>query len=309
MKAVMGVLVALAVQCLALAWLSRRPQTLVDRRLTKKSAEEYAAEFLVQAETTERQRKAFVPVYDRLEAEAKRLGLDVSGQAFFLIMLGACVALFVGTYGITRRPILGLAVAVLGVYAPRGYLNYQAQKRYRTFLRQFDAALLLAASSLRAGASVYQAFEEIAGKATPVIAEEFTRVLNGITLGATPGEALTILQRRIPGPEIDMFVVATQSLMKTGGNLADMYTQMASMIVEQREFRESMRASTAEGRMTAWVITLMPIGLLSFVALANPNYFDVFLDGPGGRIILLMCAAAYFVGWFVIRRLLEVQVD
>lgn len=161
MKAFMGVLISLAVQCLFLAWYNRRPQSLLDRRLTRKTAEEYAAEFLAQAQKSQRMRVSFVPLFDRLEAEAKKLGLDLSGQSLLLIMLGACVGLFVTTFSITRSPLLGLAVAALGVYAPRAYLNYKAQKRYRAFLAQFDSALLLAASSLRAGSSVQQAFEEI----------------------------------------------------------------------------------------------------------------------------------------------------
>lgn len=308
MKPFMACLMTLSVLSLALWILNRRPKSLLDRRLTRKSAEEYAAE-IAQGQKAEKKNKVRMPMLDRFEKEAKKVGLNVSGQAFFLIMLGACVSLYVATYTITRQPLMGLVAALLGIYAPRIYLNAQAQKRYSAFMRHFDGALLLAASGLRAGMSVQQAFEEVAEKARSVIAQEFARVVNAIRLGATPGDALNILPERVPGAEIQMFVVATQSLMKTGGNLPDVYTQTAGMIVEQREFRESMKASTAEGRMTAWVITLMPVGLLGFVSIANPNYFDPFLQLSGGRMVLLACAAAYGVGWLAIKRLLEVQVD
>ncbi len=300
--------VGLAVLSLALWVFNRRPQGLLDRRLRDKDPDEYLAEAR-QAEKADKDRRIRVPMIDRLEREARKIGLNVSGQAFALIMVGACMLLYLVAYSITRSPVFGLLGAALGLYAPRLYLDSQAQKRYTAFLRHFDAALLLAASSLRAGSSVQQAFGEIAEKASPVIAQEFLRVMNAVSLGATPGDALEILEERVPGAEIRMFVIATQSLMRTGGNLADVYTQMAGTIVEQREFRDSMKASTAEGRMTAWIITAMPIGLLAIVSIANPNYFDPFMKLPGGRIVLFACAAAYVAGWVAIRRLLQVQVD
>lgn len=307
MREFIGVLVALSVLSFSIWLRAYTPKSLMRNRLLGKSVEEYADEFRVKE--TREQRKISVPLLARLEKEAQKLGLGISGQNFALILVGACVSLFVVAYSFTRQPLVGIVAAALGVFAPQMWLRTQAQRRYREFLGKFDAALLLMASSLKAGSSIHQAFVEVAEKGSASVAKEFARVVTGIQLGAAPGDALKILQERVPGAETQMFVIATQSLMRTGGNLPDVYTQMAGMIVEQREFRDSMRASTAEGRMTAWVITLMPIVMLAFVLTANPNYFDPFTNMGGGRMVLFVCASAYAVGWVAIKKLLEVQVD
>lgn len=308
MRAFAGCLLGLAVMCLAIAWYLYRPESLLDRRLRQKSTEEYAEEYLERKRKEEKKRRTGVPLLDRLEQQAKKLGLDISGQSFLMILVGACVFLFVVVYSITQQLVLAIAAGALGIYAPKAYLTYKTEARYNTFLKGFDAALVVASSSLRAGASVHQAFQEIADKAEPVVAEEFARVMSAIRLGATPGEALMVLRQRVPGTEVDTFVVTTQSLMRTGGNLADMYMQIASMIVEQREFRDSMRAATTEGRITATVITAMPL-LVIWLGVVNPGYFATFTTMPGGRLLLGLCVVSFVIGWLIIRRVLEVQVD
>lgn len=307
MKVWLGIMVAFAVQFFFLCLGNITHASLMAKRLKKMSPEEYAARA---ADTAKTANPRSIPVLDRLEREAREVGVKVSWPTVLAVLVGVPVAVFVVCYGITRSVVASLAVSGAGVFAPELLIRRRRRKRYDNFLAKFDAALLMAASALQAGASVQQAFEEIAQKASPVVGEEFMRVVQAMKLGATPGDGVkVVLEGRVPGPETQMFVVATQSLMLTGGNLADVYAQLAAVLVEQREFRDGMKAATGEGRVTATVITVMPVILVALVLIGNPAYFDPLMAFPGGRVLLFACGVAIVVGWAIIRKIMQVQVD
>lgn len=307
MRIWLGIMAAFAVQFF-LMWLGNAtPASQMARRLKKMSPEDYAAR---EAEEAKPARPRSIAALGRLEREAREVGVKAPWPTVLAMFVGVLVAVFVVCYGVTRSVVASLVVSGAGVFAPEVLIRRRRKRRYDNFLAKFDRALLMAASVLQAGASVQQAFEEIAQKASPAVAEEFVRVVQAMRLGATPGDSVgVVLKGRVPGPETQMFVVATQSLMLTGGNLADVYAQLAAMLVEQREFRDAMKAATGEGRVTATVITVMPVVLVMVVLIGNPAYFDPLMAFPGGRALLFACGVAIVVGWAIMRKIMKIQVD
>lgn len=309
MKYWLGVMAGSAVWCL-LWWLSGfRREGLLEKRLKRPTPEEYALREL-ERNRAQARRSMLTGLLERLQREAREVGLRAPGTTVLFLLVGVPVAAFGLTYLLTQNVLAALVCGAAGAFAPEVLVREKRRKRYQEFLSKFDSALLMAASSLQAGASVQQALQEIAEKASPSVADEFVRVMQAIRLGATPGDAVKlVLETRVPGPETKMFVVATQTLMKTGGNLAEVYTQLARMIVEQREFRDAMKAATAENRVTATVLTVLPIASVMLVLMGNPGYFSPFMELPGGQLILFGSVVALAVGWVLIRKILQVQVD
>lgn len=284
-----------------------RSQNYLERRLGIKQEQNILP---IPAVKTKVQQNAPASAFlTRLEAAARKAGINTTGRALILSCAAIVATAIVAGYVLTNQLIIACALGVVGLLLPEQWFKYQQHRRYQKFIRKFDAALMLAASALKAGASAQQAFEEVAKKGPEAVALEFEKVVHAMNLGAAPGDAVKILQDEIEGPEVEMFVMATQILTKSGGNLAELYSGLASRIAENKSFREAMKAQTAESRITAIVISIMPFALTGLMLLANPAYFAPFTSSTVGKFVLGLCYFLIIVGWFIIRKILEVQVD
>lgn len=245
-------------------------------------------------------------------------GLTISPGVLLLIMLGSVVVLafaigffiYATGLGLTLGKLfLVVCIAVAsGFGIPMIALSRMSNNRRKKVAAQFPVALDVFVRGLRAGYPVASALELLTTEMTDPIGSEFGIVVDEVTYGADLRDALQGMANRWGLPDMQMFVVSLSVQSETGGNLAEILENLADVIRERASIFLKVRALSSEGRMTALLLTALPI--LAFVGLflTNPAfYLDIaddpaFVPGFGGLILL------YFVGFYTIRRMVDLEV-
>jgi len=225
----------------------------------------------------------------------------------FLVMVMVMSGL---SYQITfARILLALAVSLaLCSTLPLLWLSRRAQKRLRLMEEQFPEALDVFTRALRSGHPVAAAVDLLTGEMPDPIGSEFGLVFDEISYGADFNSAVYNMADRWDLPDVKMFAVSLAVQSETGGNLAEILTNLSQTIRDRASLYLKVRALSAEGRMTAWVLTVMPV--LTFLVLfaVNPRFF---LDVAGDPIFtwgFTLLIALYFAGAFWLRRLVQLKV-
>lgn len=242
---------------------------------------------------------------ERWEQGARQAGLSWTGRTY-LISAGL---------GLTAAALLSLgghlgpaaAAAAAGIAGPWAVVNYRQQRRAAQFAEQLPAALTLAANTIRAGGTMLQAIKAIARQMPEPTRGEFMRVEQALQLQVPLGTALEQARERIGAEEFAAVVVACKVGGQAGADLGTVLENIAREIVEDREFRRSMRAASAEGRMSARIVTAIPLVAGAYFLWSNPSYFDPILTSPGGKLLLVGCIGSIGLGWLIISRLTDVR--
>ncbi len=243
-----------------------------------------------------------------LESEALKAGLHIKGSHFVMVAAFAATGAFTLALGLTSSWKIAVWATLVGLVAPKGWLNYQKSRRAQAFEKRLDGALGVAISAFQAGASLAQAITQVAEADLGPVSEEFSRVDRAVKLGLSPMEAIAKIRERVDCPDLDLVVVGTQIMAKSGGNLVRIYENAAEVVRERRNFREAMKACTAQPRLSAGVVSLIPVGLTLFIRALNPGYFAPMPKSSGGRVAFVLCFVSILVGWLVARRVVSVEV-
>lgn len=257
-------------------------------------------------------------IFDYLEGLLAQAGMEWSPGRLVKIMAvgtgGALVALvaFFGVAGLLRSlsgavPVLLAAVAI-GAGGPLLFIVRKGVKRVKKFAAQFPAALDIFVRGLRAGHPVSSALQLLVEEMPDPLGTEFAKVVSEISYGYALRDALTSLANRLRTPDIQMFAVCVAIQAETGGNLADVLDDLSKLIRERQSMALKVRALASEGKMTAIVLSVLPVATFLFVFLTQPAFYleaakdSVFLPGLAGIILW------YSTGVLMIRRLVDLKV-
>ena len=272
---VWGGLVAcvLGLACLAYVVVAPRPQTLPLHRRRPDAPAAPGALTTATAATSSMIDSA-LRRRNRTESYVARLeqaGLHLRPQDFVLLVVAAALA--AGAAGtVVGGPLLGLVLAALTPLGARVLLNVRTARRRKAFADQLDDSLQLLASSLRAGHSLLQALNSVSHEAEEPTSTEFARIINEIRVGRPVGQALDEAAARM---ESEDFVWVTQAIAinrEVGGNLAEVLDGVGHTIRERGAIRRQVQALSAEGKLSALVLMLLPVGIVGFLSLSNPSY-------------------------------------
>jgi tight adherence protein B len=235
------------------------------------------------------------------------LVMAVASAAFaVLIMVGAAASGYTINFGLVQLAIvMGLS---MGAGIPMIILSRMASNRRKKMQEQFPVSLDIFVRGLRAGHPVSAALDLLTKEMEDPIGSEFGLVVDEVAYGADIRDALQSMADRWGLEDIQMFVVSLSVQNETGGNLAEILSNLAGVIRERASMFMKVRALSSEGRMTALILTGLPV--MSFVALfiLNPAfYLDVsqdpmFIVGFVGLLVL------YTIGFISIRRMIDLKV-
>ena len=207
------------------------------------------------------------------------------------------------------------AVFAIGAYFPRWYIGFRQKKRLAAFSEQLPNTITLLANSLRAGSSFLQGVELVTREAQPPISEEFERVVREMSLGVALQPALGNLVRRVKSEDLELMVTAINIQSQVGGNLATVLDSIAFTIRERIRIVGEIRVLTSMQRYSGYVITLLPVGLGGLLFLISPTYITalfrnppVTLGLPTGVIFLIVGLISMGIGYFFIRRIVDIKV-
>ncbi len=251
-----------------------------------------------------------------------RADLKLTAGEFVMLKIAAAIATgvvggWLGTQfvGAASTPaILGGAIfgAVIGSFFPNIYVGFRSKRRVGAFNNQLADTIAMLASSLRSGYSLLQSMDLVAREAQAPISTEFKRVVQEVGLGLSTEAALQNLLRRVPSDDLDLMITAVNIQHEVGGNLAQILESIAHTIRERVRIKGEIRTLTAQGRISGYVITAMPVFLAVMLSTINPGYMSpIFTFGlpPAAWCCIPVTGGTMIViGYFAIMKIVDIDV-
>jgi len=204
--------------------------------------------------------------------------------------------------------LVGVIVAVVIPFGVRSLLKRKLAKQRKLFSEQLPDNLQVLSSALRAGHSFIGALSVVVNDAPDPARSEFQRVVADEQLGVPIDEALRVVVQRMESRELEQVALVGALQRETGGNTAEVLDRVTDTIRERYELRRTVTTLTAQGRMSRWVLTFLPVGLLLIISVINPGYMHIMYQSTVGRVLLLMASISIVCGSLVIKRIVNIKV-
>jgi len=237
--------------------------------------------------------------------EEAAVPLRASEALFFALAAAALLAVF--TLLASGSVFLALVVLVLAGLFPPVALNVVIQRRRLDFQRQLPDVLRMLAGALRSGFSLQQALQTVSQEVEEPIGTELRRATAQVRLGQPIETALADAGLRMKNPDWDIAVGAIRIQREVGGNLAELLNRVADTMVARQRLRMDVQTLTAEGRISAIAIGVLPIAIGIFMYIMNPDYVSVLFDDPLGRSLLAGSGLLALVGFFWIKKTVTIK--
>lgn len=240
-----------------------------------------------------------------LERRLEQADLPVrAAEALFFYLAGALALVVIG--GLLGGLFAAtLALIVFGM-APIAVLNLLGRRRQQRFASQLPDVLRLLASSLRAGFSLLQAADATADQMDGPMGKELRRVLVEARLGRPLEVALEDSAKRVQVPDFDWVVMAIGIQREVGGNLAELLSTVADTMVARERLRQEVKTLTAEGRISAVVLAVLPIGIGITIYILNPEYLEPLLGRTSGQLMILGAIGVGVAGFVWMRKIVDI---
>lgn len=242
--------------------------------------------------------------YEQLE----RAGLPLRPVEYITIHLLGVIAVGVLAEALSRNIVISMVAVVIATVAPLAYVDRLIKKRLRAFEAGLPDVLNLMAGALRAGWGLQQSLDLVVEQTAPPISSEFARAVTEVRLGRSVEEALSGVAERMQSEAFTWAVTAIGIQRDVGGNLAEVLDLVAATIRDRAALKRQISGLTAEGRLSAWILMLLPFVLITLLSVVNPIYLrTLFTTTPGlamagtGLVLLL-------VGALWLRRVVEIEV-
>ncbi|KLU23490.1 pilus assembly protein TadB, partial [Caballeronia mineralivorans PML1(12)] len=184
----------------------------------------------------------------------------------------------------------------------------QRRKRLRVLERQLPEAVDMISRALRAGHSFSSAIGMVGNEFAEPMGGEFRIVFDELNYGVTMNDALMSLATRVPVHDLRYFVIAVLIQRETGGNLAEILDSIASLVRERLHLFDKVRVLSAEGRLSAWILGLLPFAAAGAMQVMNPTFLAVLWEDPAGLKVVEMILVSMTFGVLWMRRIVQIRV-
>lgn len=249
-----------------------------------------------------------LPVIESLSKTIEQAGHSM--LAYRLVLLCLFLGAMAGyvTWAATRLPLAALAIAVCVCAAPILKVRRDRNARLAKFEEQLPDAIDIMKRALKAGHPFTSTLKLVAQDMDAPIAKEFEITFNDISYGNNMRRAMLGLLARVPSVTVMALVTSILVQKETGGNLAEVLEQIARVIRGRFRFHRKVQTYTAEGRMSAWVLSLVPLVLFATIWLTTPDYLPVLVEDPRGQKMVMYGCVSGLVGIAWIRRVIRIEV-
>lgn len=224
-----------------------------------------------------------------------------------LILIGMLAGFILAT--IISLPLLAVIVVMLAAGSlPLFYVLKKKHTRLLSFEEQLPDALDLMGRALRAGHAFPGAMQMVGDEMPEPVAGEFRTTFDELNYGISLKEALRNLAVRAPGDDLHYFVIAVLIQHDTGGNLTELLDNISALIRARLKLVGTIRVYSAEGRLSAWILGLLPFFLALYMNIVNPKLMSMLWTDPIGLQLVWSALGAMFVGIFWMRRIIKIHV-
>jgi len=242
-----------------------------------------------------------------INCEIERAG---SSQTVGTFVLTSALLGFIGGFLGQRLagPMIGLALGVLGCTTPLFYLRWKQGRRVKAFETQLPDAIDMLVNAMKAGYSLPAAIKFIGEEVPAPLGPIFARFYDEQRLGVAVRVALGNMRQRMDTLDMRMFITSLLIQRETGGNLAEIMTNLSSLMRERVGIRGQIETLTAEPKLSAIVLAVLPVSLFFIFNLLNRDYIAPLYTTPGGRLLLLYGIVSTVVGYLILRRMGSIDI-
>ncbi|MFS3129710.1 type II secretion system F family protein [Nocardioides sp. Bht2] len=248
-------------------------------------------------------------VEERIAARLVAAGSQMRAAEW--VLLHGAIALLAGLVGalLGGGSLLVIVIfLILGALVPWLWLGFKRKRRLDAFGDQLPDTLQLIAGSLSAGMSLAQSLQTVVEEGSEPMAGEFRRALVDARLGLPLEDALEEIARRTQSRDFAWVVMAIRIQRQVGGNLGELLTTVAATMRERAYLRRQVRTLSAEGRLSGWILGLLPVAMALYMLLVRREYISKLWTEPMGLALLVAAVVMLSLGGFVISRIVKVEV-
>jgi len=246
--------------------------------------------------------------------ESLRNSIEQSGsnhKAYHVVLL--CLALAI-TGGIISWYILKLHIFVVipivlvSAYLPLFKVKRDRIKRLEKFEEQFPEALDVMVRALKAGHPFSNTMQMVAEEMADPVAREFGLTFSDLNYGNDVRHAMLGLLERVPSMNVMAFVTSILVQKETGGNLTELLSKISTVIRSRFKLNRKIKSLSAEGRMSSWVLTLIPFGLFAMIMVTSPDYLTILTESEQGIKVITIASVGMIIGIYWLRRIIHIEV-
>jgi len=259
-----------------------------------------------------------IPAFDSLLRRSERVsamqesllqaGMKLRAGNFLVLCLIAGAATGLAALVWSRNPAITWAALIIGSFLPYAVVSYRRQKRFEKIEELFPDAIDTVARAVRAGHAFTTALEMLSNEVAEPLAGEFRKLYEEQKFGMPVRDALMNLTERVPLVDVKFFVTAVMLQRETGGNLAEILDNLSYVIRERFKIQRQVRVHTAQGRLTMALLMAMPPAVVAVLAVFSPEFVQPLFHDPIGHTLLVVSIALQTTGYFVIRKIIKIQV-
>lgn len=309
--------VFLLVTSILMAILTSResPNAVLKRRLRRMAAqkdkanlpEELRSEILKEIPPFE-QILAKIPVLSDLDRHLDHAGLKIRTMSFLSsVLAGSFIAIAV-VFVITHNLLFSVIAAAIPMLAAVAVINFKKKKRLDKFTEQMPDVLVMISRSLRAGHSLTSAVELVGSEMANPAGELFKIAYEQQKLGLRITDTLADISNHIESLDLRFFITSVAINSEVGGNLAEILDKLADTIRERLKIRRQVRVYSAQGRLSGYVLAVMPFVAFFMMYILMPNYEKILLTEKIGNLMLISAGVMQLIGFLIIRKIVDIRI-
>jgi tight adherence protein B len=232
---------------------------------------------------------------------------DIKTTPAMILVTSAVLAIigFIGVSMFFSIVALELAAAAVLGYLPIGLLSFKRARRIKQFNAALPEAIDMMGRALRAGHSMTASINIIAEQSVEPVRSEFNEVFKQQNFGLPLREAMSQMLDRVPSQDLRVVVTGILVQKETGGNLAEILDRTSHTIRERLKIHGEIKTHTAQGRMTGWILCMLPVVMLVVINMINPGYSKVLVNTPIGQLLSYIGVGLLVAGGLIIRQIIN----
>lgn len=250
-----------------------------------------------------------IPTMGKLYDLNLKSGLGTSVGVWIVVQIIFTVIAFIVLRFFSGSGLAGLIGGLfVGHMVPRKFLQGRINSRSAKFLNLFPDAIDMIVRSVRSGHPVNASLKMIADNMDPPVSTEFKQVVDEVSYGSPLPEALAKMSKRVGEQDIAFFVVVLSVQQETGGNLAEVLTNLSNIIRKRKMMRLKIKAMTSEGRMTAWMLGVIPLFFMGIIHFSSKGYLDPLFEPGAGRLIFGAAVGLVALAVWIVKKMLNIDI-
>jgi len=206
------------------------------------------------------------------------------------------------------NPILCVGATIFGFFLPMLMVKHYRKRRIKKFNVQLVDALQAMANAFKAGLTFPQAIEHVSREAQPPLSQEFGLFVKEVKLGVPLEEALVNMAKRVGSDDLELVVVSTNIARQLGGNMAEMFETISTVIRERFRLEGKIDALTSQGKLQGWIVASMPAVLGMVLNSMRPDLMEPMMNHMFGYVLVTLIAIMEILGILIIRRIVNIDI-